>query len=100
VTSGHEEDGTLIGEVLGGKPISYATIARNLGIAWRTVQRHMSFLAETALLIRRTPDEESGSYSFEVLNCDKWKYLDGKQADGSVKLNGKSFNRRPGVPKP
>lgn len=60
----------------------------------------MEYLADIALLIRRTVDGESGAYSFEVLNCDKWKYLDGKQADGSVKLNGKTLTRGPRVPSP
>ena len=91
VTSGYEEDETPIGAVLGGRPISFATIARNLGISWRTVQRQMEYLADTALLIRRTLDEESGSYSFEVLNCDKWKHLDGKQADGSIIFRGRKI---------
>jgi hypothetical protein len=98
VTSGHEEDGTPIGEVLGGKPIGYSTIARNLGVAWRTVQRQMSYLADIALLIRRTQDGESGRYSFEVLDCDKWKYLDGKQADGTVIFKGKKYTKRETTP--
>ena len=98
VTSGHEEDGILIGEVLGGRPIGFTTIARNLGIAWRTVQRQMAYLDDIAMLIRRTPDGETGRYSFEVLNCDKWKYLDGRQADGSSKLNGNTYARKPKMP--
>jgi hypothetical protein len=98
VTSGHDEDGTPVGEVLGGKPIGFSTIARNLGIAWRTVQRQMAYLDDVAMLIRRTPDGESGAYSFEVMNCDKWKYLDGKQADGSVKLNGNTYTRKRNLP--
>jgi hypothetical protein len=98
VTSGHEEDGTLIGEVLGGKPISYSTVARNLGISWRTVQRQMAYLDDIALLIRRTPDGESGRYSFEVMNCDKWKYFDGKQADGSFTFKGRKLTKKGTTP--
>ena len=89
---GNETIGTVpMGQVLGGTPVSYSTIARNLHISWKTVQRQMEYLASVGL-IRRFRGNDMQEYSFEVVRCRK--PLTSKQADGSIKMGGKKYKKK------
>jgi hypothetical protein len=91
VTSVYEDkDGTPTGKVLNGLAIGFAVIANdaNLGISWSSVQRNMKYLEQVGL-IRRVRGTIKDKYSYEVLNCRK--SLSGKQADGTIRMGGKTY---------
>jgi hypothetical protein len=88
---GNETTGTVpMGQVLGGTPVGYSTIARNLHISWKTVQRQMEYLASVRL-IRRFRGNDMQEYSFEVVRCQK--PLTKKPADGSIRMGGKTYKK-------
>ena len=60
----------------------------NLGISYSSVQRNMQHL-EQAKLIRRVRGTFRDKFSYEVLNCRK--KFNGKQADGTIRMNGKTY---------
>ncbi len=94
VTSVFEDkDGTPIGVVLNGLPIGFAVIANdaNLSISWSSVQRNMKYLEQVGL-IRRVRGTIKDKYSYAVLNCRK--QFNGKQADGTIRLGGKTFTKK------
>jgi predicted transcriptional regulator len=99
VTSVYEEDGRMIGKVLGGMPIGMATIANadNLNTKWGSVQRGMAHLVSVGL-VRRRHQAGDGSKktrekcSYEVLYCRK-EFKNGVQPDGSIQLNGRNFTK-------
>lgn len=85
-----DDDGTKTGVVLGGTPVSFRDIATALGCSYSTVQRATAHLVSVGLIRRQWVSMTDG-YSWEVLNCRKW--LSGKQADGTIRLGGKTYKK-------
>ena len=82
------EDGIRYGKVLGGTNVDLNFIAKDIGLDWATVRRHVKVLEKEGK-IRRTRDNIYDSYSYEVIGSRK--FANAQDEDGTVTavVNGK-----------
>jgi len=64
-------DGVCYGLVLGKSPVRFKTIADDLHICWRSVQRSVKWLVEKHLIKADRPEEKGESYRYMVPNSTK-----------------------------
>lgn len=90
-------DGTVVGVVLGGTPVSFSDISEVLGCSYSTVQRATDYLHGNGLIAREMVNRIEG-YRYYVLSCRK-VFTDkdtvthsGNKYTRADKLGASSFN--------